>query len=241
MNNSVKINFLNVLFWVLIFICIGLFCTMHFFKFNPDGSIGYASVACCCAVCVLTLLISKNKVNFWLAVGLLFTLFADTFLVLMQSQQTLAMFLFSVTQISYFVVLYYINQDKKQLILNLILRAGLFVVLCTTAWIMLGSAFSLLVLVSLFYFSNLLFNVIFSGINIKKCPLLFCGLLLFLLCDLLIGLEVLTGIINVPVLENVLSVLNAYFNLAWVFYIPSQLLITLSAINFAKGLTLAKA
>jgi len=98
----------------------------------------------------------------------------------------------------------------------------------------LGSAFSLLVVISLFYFSNELFNTIFSVINIKKCPLLFCGLLLFLMCDIIIGLHVLTSIISVPTLASVLAVLNTYFDLAWVFYIPSQLLISLSAIKYAK-------
>jgi len=150
------------------------------------------------------------------------------------------MFLFSVTQISYFMVLYNINKNKTQLILNLTLRVGLFIALCSVAWIILGSVFSLLVLISLFYFSNLIFNLIFSGVNIKKCPLLFCGLLLFLMCDILIGLEVLTSIINAPAIENILSVLNTKFDLAWIFYLPSQLLITLSAIKNARTYMLKK-
>jgi len=240
MSNSTKLSFLNILFWLILFFSIGFFCAMHFFKFNPSGSIAYSSIACCCIVGVLTFILSKNRVNFWFAVGLLFTLLSDTFLVLLQSQQTLAMFLFSVTQISYFMVLYNINKNKTQLILNLTLRAGLFIALCSVAWIILGSAFSLLVLISLFYFSNLLFNLIFSGVNIKKCPLLFCGLLLFLMCDILIGLQVLTSIINVPAIANILSVLNSHFDLAWVFYIPSQLLITLSAIKNARRCIIQK-
>jgi len=168
--------------------------------------------------------------------GLTFTLLADTFLVLIQSQQTLAMFLFAFAQICYFVVLYFLNQNKKQLQLSLALRGGLFIALSLIAWIVLNSAFSLLVFISMFYFSNLFFNVIFSGINIKKSPLLFCGFLLFIMCDILIGLQVLTTIIPVPVLENILSYLNSYFDLAWIFYLPSQLLITLSSIIYAKNL-----
>ena len=236
MSNEIKLNFFNVLFWLILILSIGFFCAIHFFKFNPHNIIAYLSIVCCCAVGIFTFILSKSKVNFWLMLGLTFTLLADTFLVLIQSQQTLAMVLFSITQICYFMVLYDINQNKKLLQLNLALRGGLFIILSLVAILVLGSAFSLLVFISMFYFSNLFFNLIFSGINIKKSPLLFCGFLLFLLCDILIGLQVLTTIITVPALENILSYFNTYFDLAWVFYLPSQLLITLSSIIYAKNL-----
>ena len=236
MSNEIKLNFLNILFWLTLILSIGFFCAIHFFKFNPHNIIAYLSIVCCCAVGIIIFILSKSKVNFWLMLGLTFTLLADTFLVLIQSQQTLAMFLFAFAQICYFVVLYFLNQNKKQLQLSLALRGGLFIALSLIAWIVLNSAFSLLVFISMFYFSNLFFNVIFSGINIKKSPLLFCGFLLFIMCDILIGLQVLTTIIPVPVLENILSYLNSYFDLAWIFYLPSQLLITLSSIIYAKNL-----
>jgi len=234
MSNETKSNFLKLLFWLILIFSTGFFCAIHFVKFNPHGIIAYLSIACCCAVGLFTFILSKSKVNFWLMLGLTFTLLADTFLVLIQIEQTLAMLIFSFAQICYLVVLYYLNQNKKQLQISLYLRCGLFIVLSLVAGIVLGSAFSLLVLVSLFYFSNLIFNLIFSGINIKTSSLLFCGFLLFIMCDILIGLQVLTTIISTPALENVLSSLNTYFDLAWVFYLPSQLLLTLSAIQYAK-------
>lgn len=234
MNIKTKSMFLNVLFTLSLVLTIFFFASMHFFKFNPNGIIAYASIACFCIVGAIAFILSKNKVNFWLAIGLLFTLLSDTFLVLAQTQQTLAMFLFSVTQISYLIAIHLIVRDKNQLFLSLILRVGLFVILSVTAYFILGDMFSLLVLVALFYFSNLVFNLIFSAIHIKKFPLLFCGLLLFLMCDILIGLEVLNTMLNSSFLQSALPSLNNHFNLAWIFYMPSQLLITLYAIQYAK-------
>ncbi len=97
---------------------------------------------------------------------------------------------------------------------------------------MLGDATDPLSLVSLFYYANLLVNIVVAFIQMKRSPLFAIGLLLFLMCDTVIGLNVMAELYIPSFSESGLyAVLNPEFNLAWAFYVPSQTIITLSLIE----------
>ena len=55
------------------------------------------------------------------------------------------------------------------------------------------------------------------------------GLVLFLLCDTIIGLQMATGV-YLPISEHsvIYKIIFTDFNLAWFFYLPSQVCIALS-------------
>ena len=84
-----------------------------------------------------------------------------------------------------------------------------------------------LALISLCYYANLLCNVCESILQFRVSALFPIGLCLFTLCDTVIGLQQMEGYLTIssPLLH---SVLYPGFNLAWMFYLPSQVLIALS-------------
>ena len=64
---------------------------------------------------------------------------------------------------------------------------------------------------------------------IKKSPLFAIGLVLFLLCDTIIGINVASGAyITISEASLLYKITHLPFDLAWVFYIPSQAFIALS-------------
>ena len=74
-------------------------------------------------------------------------------------------------------------------------------------------------------------NVIFA--YVKETPKLFAiGLTLFILCDTIIGLENLESYISLSSDSLIYKMINVGFNLAWVFYLPSQVLIALTINHF---------
>ena len=97
-----------------------------------------------------------------------------------------------------------------------------------------------LLVVSVFYFITILSNTI-SAIRLvgedrkNRSNLIYAvGMLLFLLCDINVGLFNLTGFIAMP--EDIYSVIFSFSSiLMWTFYAPSQVLIAMS-IHYVKPL-----
>jgi hypothetical protein len=97
----------------------------------------------------------------------------------------------------------------------------------------------LTIFVSLFYFANLLSNL-FRALDVYKydkfplvnSSLLVAGFILFLLCDINVGIYNILSF-NLPnIYLNVLR--NLSLRLMWFFYLPSQIFIALSGIYFEK-------
>lgn len=92
-----------------------------------------------------------------------------------------------------------------------------------------------LALVSVCYYGNLLLNLVFAFLN--KDRMLGIAFVLFLLCDTVIGLQVAAGGYLPIAQESVLyGLLFSGFNLAWLFYLPSQVLIALCAGGKSRNL-----
>jgi hypothetical protein len=90
-----------------------------------------------------------------------------------------------------------------------------------------------LLIASVIYFTGLLTNTMraviaaFNRTKDRGMILFAAGLALFLLCDINVGLFNLTRFITIP--QDIYSVINSLSSvLMWVFYAPSQALITLS-------------
>lgn len=144
------------------------------------------------------------------AVALFFTLVADLFLLVLLSNYELGVAMFIFAQLSY---LYYLgNIDKDDFHAFLVVR--IIIVALGTIVLHLTSNISLLNELVLIYFSNLLINCI-NAFRTKE-KLFALGLLLFVCCDICVGLFN-TGCDN-PLITI----------LMWIFYLPSQVLMVLS-------------
>ena len=184
---------------------------------------------------------------------MLLTLCADTFLVLLDTLYLPGVLLFCVVQVFYALQLY---RREKELygrinwmtlwlrVLLFILPAGLVVQRLVSSGA--GSLYDMALSVpAVFSFSQLLVNTLCAIRNIRHpaAPyrsgrdiidvslqihadrLFAVSMLLFLGCDLCVGLR------NLPVSA---VVQNAAYALNWIFYIPSQVLLSLSLVYFRE-------
>ena len=186
----------------------------------------YALVVLCCLFCGV--FAEKSLPYGFTQLALVTTVCADYFLVYSTDVRQLpAMLFFSVTQLCYFGRLFVTDPSRLRRRVHLILRAGLSAFAIVLTLLILGRDADAVALVSLFYYANLILNVIFSFIQWEKPPFFAVGLLLFLLCDTCVGLGNLYAYL--PVDADALNrVLYGGCNLAWVFYAPSQVLLALS-------------
>ena len=164
-------------------------------------------------------------------IAIIFTLLSDTFLMLIDSYYEVGVSFFVFVQIAYFLrIIFGYELKKKEILRSLISRIIVFFALFILLIIL--SMFEYLYIVTVFYFTNLIFNFIDSLVqtikriknNNRYLPSLFfsLGLLLFILCDISVGLSNLFDIMGTEI---------------WLFYLPSQVLITISGIRiYNQGL-----
>ena len=193
----------------------------------------YSAICLCLITGLIALLRKKRIFNLYVFLALLFTLVADTFLVLLSpylnyAYQCIAMAAFSVCQIFYMLAILTIKKSKQEMWINLISRLSFLVVLQVVAFFIIGMKFDLLVPLSVLYFSQLICNIVLGFFHVRSYPLLAFGLLLFLGCDIFIGLGYLSNILGLPADHFINVVVTFPFNFAWLFYLPSQILLSLS-------------
>lgn len=195
-------------------------------KYIPELS--YASIVISALFCLL--LFTKSPSYYYTQLGLLFTLGADYFLVLLSPRNQLwGMIFFCGTQICYFLRLYSLHASRRARVAHLTARVSLTAIALLLTVLVLGENADILSLVSLFYYANLIMNLIVSFTQIKIAPLFPIALLLLLMCDTVIGLQVMADSYLQGFAESAIyPLLYPDFNLAWVFYLPSQALIPLS-------------
>lgn len=157
--------------------------------------------------CFIFALTNNKK---YLIISSFFTLIADLFLLVLNSHYEIGVSSFIVVQIVY---LYFLgNLDianyKRFLILRLIL-----IILCLLILFVTNNLTILYILVVI-YFSNLLISTIESFFT--NNTFLKLGLLLFVCCDICVGLH------NINVAYDFATLFM------WIFYLPSQVLIVLS-------------
>lgn len=156
--------------------------------------------------------------------GILFTLVADYFLVL-KEQQLEGVLAFILVQLAYFVYLLLSEERRGVRLVNVVLRIATSLVLAAASILVLGADTDALAIVSVIYYANLVVNAVFAFLLGKSERIFAIGLVLFAMCDLSIGLEVL---FSTYLASDVLDFFyGANINLPWIFYQPSQVLIAL--------------
>ena len=189
--------------------------------------VSYASIVLACLF--LSLFAERSREYVFTQAALVMTVLADFFLVLpAEIKQFPAMVFFSVVQIAYFMRIYLATEDKRVRKIHLVTRSILTAVAVGATFAVLGRAVDAVSVVSVFYFANLLVNVIFAFAQFRKNYLLALGLLLFSFCDFLIGCSFIECYVTVTPGSLINRLANPGCNLAWIFYVPSQTLIALS-------------
>lgn len=189
----------------------------------------YLSVVLACLFCVT--FANRTASYFFTQAALLCTVGADYFLVLIEERQQLpAMIFFLFAQTFYFLRLYFEDNDKVRRIVHFAVRGGsaLAVLLLTT--VVLGEKADAVALVSMVYYVFLILNTVFSFLQNGARSLFSWGLVLFVLCDTVVGLSCIGPYLTIPADSVIHVLLNPGFNLAWVFYLPSQVCLALSLI-----------
>lgn len=182
-----------------------------------DVPFKYASIALC-FLYVLTAEQDEDGLLMRAALG--FTLLADLFLLVLDQFYLIGVACFCVVQLLYLVRIARIR--PKRLRLRLVLRGLITTLALLIVWLL--GVMDPLTGLSLFYFSQLVCNAAESLIVDLPIPEFTLGLFLFLGCDLCVGLQNLSGwfpAVGGPLVEF------ARIGM-WLFYLPSQVLISLS-------------
>ena len=179
------------------------------------------------ALCFFYVLAGRGKPL--LVAGLAGTVAADYFLVLCGAQNKLAgMVCFLIVQTLYAIFLHREGFGRPWLVV----RLSLIGLATAVALVILGAKTDALALVSVWYYANLILNAAMAFGKFRKFSLLAIGFLLFILCDTVIGLQVATqGYLSIGEDTLLYRILFMDFNLAWFFYLPSQVLIALTGIK----------
>lgn len=196
----------------------------------------YASVLLSCAFCAL--FFERASDYAFTQLGLFCTVCADYFLVLTEPRRQLpAMLFFSVTQLAYFARLYTSDRNAKRRKYHLFVRIGASLLAIVATLTVLGDKTDAVAIVSMFYYANLLINIIFAFLQPGSTRFFAIGLFLFVLCDTLIGLSCLDAYVAIAKDSFLWTLLHPGFDLAWAFYVPSQTLIALSLLpkRFGQG------
>ena len=229
LSSTLKKVFLILVLLVELF----LYTLFLYFDFNDinieiSNWLKYVGIIICFLASLIPIF-SKNsaKFQYFIPFSLFFTLLSDYFL-LINTDKNLYIFgvvIFIIVQLSYFIYIETLKKNKTSFLISLIFRIILSSILIIVLSII---RFDLLSIVSACYFVELLMNFItsLSLIKINKFFLIFSiGLLLFIGCDISVGLT------NLDLFEG--HIKNLVSNLMWIFYLPSQVLISFSNyINF---------
>lgn len=194
---------------------------------------GRTAAACSFAsvilACLFFTLFAKKSADYVLTQsGLILTVCADYFLVWSEPQIKLpAMLFFLAAQLCYAARLYHMA-DQKERGAQWISRAALCLAVLIVTVSVLQKKTDALALVSMLYYANLILNLLFSCFRFRSRALLAIGFLLFLLCDTVIGLDLMNAYLPIPEDALLYRIIRPGFNLAWMFYLPSQVLLALS-------------
>lgn len=220
-NQRIKKGFMAI--FLIISLVMYIIILIKDYKNPSNNNLKYSFIIICL---VFTIINPSLKIDSFIVRGaLIFTLISDYFL-LYKTNFLPGIITFCVVQILYFIRLSIVT---KHLIIKIIIRLIIILSVSTILSIVTMMSF-FTVFIYAFYFLNLLINCIESFIltkNSKSMWVFAVGLLLFVFCDICVGLHNLNDFITV------LSLTNKQKNLIacgmWFFYIPSQTLIVLSA------------
>lgn len=236
LNNKNLFKTSIIISYIVIEIILGVLIQTTSGILNTTSSFLAVVLAFVFSIYLLLTNININKELILLSCGLFCTVLADLFLVVINPMMQLhAMIFFSLTQICYFIIIYLNQENTNKKVIHLIIRITITSISLLATVLVLKENTDALSLISLFYYANLISNIIFS-FTINEINIIFSiGLILFACCDLLIGLNIMASS-YLPIEEGTILYFLAHpgFNLAWIFYVPSQVLLSLYSLK--KGL-----
>ena len=210
-----------------------VFLTLDLTRAWSSTWVKFAAICLCCVTALLGAKTTDGKV---VAAALCFTVAADWFLLVRNDHYGVGIGLFIVVQALYAYRLYLLRGKKIcrwGLVLRLLSLIGVLLITLTVFLLddLIADAFGgnlnllslllafighglLFLIPPLFYFSNLCVNAA-EAFALKK-PLFGVGLLLFICCDLCVGVY------------NLAPLTGFTWWGSWLFYLPSQVLIVLS-------------
>ena len=180
-------------------------------------------------LCFLFAMSTGLKTDPLIAAGLACTVGADFCLVVLAPiQQLWGMVFFLGAQTFYAIKLHRDQKSKAILFLRIFLITAIEIITI----LILKDSVDPLAVISVCYYANLFVNIIAAFAGWRKHKLLPIAFLLFILCDTVIGLQVAAGR-YLPIAEGsaLYDFLFMPFNLSWFFYLPSQVLIALTALT----------
>lgn len=214
----------------LAFICAE--SVLYYVMMTKTGTVVWISQFASVVLCFLFTLLGLKDKSHLVPMGLAFTVGADYFLVFHRPQLRLWGMLFFLGTQGMYAMLLHKENPKKGLVW---FRLGLCTLSLAVCLGVLGSGVDALAIVSLGYYANLLTNILMAFCRFGKNRLFALGLVLFLLCDTVVGLQVATeGYLPIEEGSALYRAIFPSFNLPWLFYLPSQVLIALSAIKRRK-------
>ena len=224
------ISVLYVLFLYLDFYDVKVFISTHYIK--------YFCILLCFLLSILSTKYSRiDRVNsrdiLLLRLAMFITVIADLCLVIFDFY-ILGVVCFSLVQITYSVR--HTTKKSKVTIINffIIFMCIVFLYMITSLFI---KQINILLPISMFYFICLIFSVS-KAIRIwendlflpaSKYMIVF-GMILFLLCDLCVGLSNATALLPLTI-YSIIKIQQISRFLIWFFYLPSQVLLALSGNN----------
>ena len=187
----------------------------------------YSGVALCLIFSIYCAFKKKDKISLFIPLALVSTLISDYFLLI---NTDIDLFIpglatFIITQLIYFLLISYNRRKRNEFSPNIILRILISVILIFVASIFVK--IDGLVSLALIYFTQLLINFCYSACLIKedkKYLIFVSGLLIFIACDINVGLN------NVHIIDGIDYKIVNY--LMWLFYLPSQVLLACSNLVF---------
>ena len=208
-----------------VFLCIE--AVLYYFVLTGSGMTFTVTAYTGIILCFAFALIMGIRQDWLMVAGLACTVGADYCLVICDPiQQLWGMVFFLGAQTFYAISLY--RKRKNNVLLGI--RIGLSVIALVVAFVVLKENVDPLALISVCYYANLIMNMVTAFTQWDKCKLLPIGFVLFILCDTIIGLQVASGgYLPIPKDSALYSFLFNGFNTSWMFYLPSQVLIALSA------------
>ncbi len=182
-------------------------------------------------ICFLITLIHQKKNNpkdlILLRLGLFFTVIADLFL-LVYNYPAIGVSIFCIVQIFY-TIRYNFTKEIKALKIRIIIVFAIFVIYIILNIFIFQEKLEIIIPITLLYFILIFLNTIKSIINLKSKKLenylIACGMILFILCDINVGLYNITEYMSIGLpkfLEDFSSIAM------WLFYLPSQVLLSIS-------------
>lgn len=220
---------------LILFILIHLILYLFIYAFKiitgkTETIADYIVVISCFLFSLVYFIIKRNSNTLIFLIAFLFTILADTNLLILDDNYELGILTFIIVQFAYF---WYIlkNMYTKDNYSYLIAIRLITIVIGVIASLIVQTD-KLLVCLVIIYISNLVINLIISIIPRKRNLLFSLGLFLFLLCDICVGCYNIGDIIDISNTSLFYKIANLPFNIAWLFYHPSQVLLAIS--NYIK-------